>query len=230
MEQIPADLLRVYVPGRNLAEVLPNLRRTYCSTIAFEIEHISSHEQRVWLREHIEFGQVPARAHRRGPAPTPRATHQGRRHGALPARRIPRAEDVLPRRARRAGADARDADDHGRRRRHRRGGDGHVASRPARGGRARRQSLVRVDPQRLRAGVGAARDRSLRFDRRREVPHRRHRHLSHRERQGDPGPAAAKPEPPRGDRPGGRGVVPRGADAASRDDAAPRSDGGAARC
>jgi 2-oxoglutarate decarboxylase len=57
MEQIPADLLRVYVPGRNLAEVLPNLRRTYCGTIAFEIEHISSHEQRVWLREHIESGR-----------------------------------------------------------------------------------------------------------------------------------------------------------------------------
>jgi 2-oxoglutarate decarboxylase len=57
MEQIPADLLRVYVPGRNLAEVLPNLRATYCSTIAFEIEHISSHEQRVWLREHIESGK-----------------------------------------------------------------------------------------------------------------------------------------------------------------------------
>jgi 2-oxoglutarate dehydrogenase E1 component len=56
MEQIPADLLRVYVPGRTLAEVLPNLRSTYCSTIAFEIEHLSSHEQRVWLREHIESG------------------------------------------------------------------------------------------------------------------------------------------------------------------------------
>ncbi|HSP65275.1 MAG TPA: multifunctional oxoglutarate decarboxylase/oxoglutarate dehydrogenase thiamine pyrophosphate-binding subunit/dihydrolipoyllysine-residue succinyltransferase subunit, partial [Candidatus Deferrimicrobium sp.] len=56
MEQIPAELLRVYVPGRNLAEVLPNLRRTYCGTIAYEIEHIASHEQRVWLREHIESG------------------------------------------------------------------------------------------------------------------------------------------------------------------------------
>jgi 2-oxoglutarate dehydrogenase E1 component len=56
MEQIPADVLRVYVPGRNLAEVLPNLRRTYCGTIAYEIEHIASHEQRVWLREHIESG------------------------------------------------------------------------------------------------------------------------------------------------------------------------------
>jgi 2-oxoglutarate decarboxylase len=56
MEHIPADVLRVYVPGRNLAEVLPNLRRTYCGTIAYEIEHIASHEQRVWLREHIESG------------------------------------------------------------------------------------------------------------------------------------------------------------------------------
>ena len=56
MERIPADVLRVYVPGRNLAEVLPNLRQTYCGTIAYEIEHIASHEQRVWLREHIESG------------------------------------------------------------------------------------------------------------------------------------------------------------------------------
>ncbi|MHB8717967.1 MAG: multifunctional oxoglutarate decarboxylase/oxoglutarate dehydrogenase thiamine pyrophosphate-binding subunit/dihydrolipoyllysine-residue succinyltransferase subunit [Candidatus Dormibacteria bacterium] len=56
MEQIPADLLRVYVPGTTLADVLPNLRRTYCGTIAYEIEHIASHEQRVWLREHIESG------------------------------------------------------------------------------------------------------------------------------------------------------------------------------
>jgi 2-oxoglutarate dehydrogenase E1 component len=56
MAQIPADLLRVYVPGKTLAEVLPNLRRTYCGSIAYEIEHIASHEQRIWLREHIESG------------------------------------------------------------------------------------------------------------------------------------------------------------------------------
>ncbi|MFN2451859.1 MAG: multifunctional oxoglutarate decarboxylase/oxoglutarate dehydrogenase thiamine pyrophosphate-binding subunit/dihydrolipoyllysine-residue succinyltransferase subunit, partial [Candidatus Dormibacteria bacterium] len=56
MERVPADVLRTYVPGGNLAEILPNLRRTYCGAIAFEIEHISSHEQRVWLREHIESG------------------------------------------------------------------------------------------------------------------------------------------------------------------------------
>jgi 2-oxoglutarate dehydrogenase E1 component len=56
MAQIPADVLDVHVPGRTLAEVLPNLRRTYCGTVAFEIEHISSHEQRNWLREKIESG------------------------------------------------------------------------------------------------------------------------------------------------------------------------------
>jgi 2-oxoglutarate dehydrogenase E1 component len=54
MQAVPADVLRVYVPGITLADVLPRLRETYCSTIAYEIEHISSHEQRVWLREHIE--------------------------------------------------------------------------------------------------------------------------------------------------------------------------------
>jgi 2-oxoglutarate decarboxylase len=60
MDAIPADLLRVYVPGKTLADVLPALRRTYCGTIAFEIEHIASHEQRVWLREHIESGAYRA--------------------------------------------------------------------------------------------------------------------------------------------------------------------------
>jgi 2-oxoglutarate decarboxylase len=57
MQAVPADVLRVYVPGSNLAEILPRLRETYCGTIAYEIEHLSSHEQRVWLREHIELGK-----------------------------------------------------------------------------------------------------------------------------------------------------------------------------
>ncbi len=56
MAALPAGLLRVYVPGQSLAEVLPALRHTYCGTIAYEIEHIASHEQRLWLREHIELG------------------------------------------------------------------------------------------------------------------------------------------------------------------------------
>ncbi|MHB8532282.1 MAG: multifunctional oxoglutarate decarboxylase/oxoglutarate dehydrogenase thiamine pyrophosphate-binding subunit/dihydrolipoyllysine-residue succinyltransferase subunit, partial [Solirubrobacteraceae bacterium] len=56
MAQIPAKILRIYVPGATLADALPHLRETYCGTIAYEIEHIASHRQRVWLREHIESG------------------------------------------------------------------------------------------------------------------------------------------------------------------------------
>jgi 2-oxoglutarate decarboxylase len=56
MAQIPARILRMYVPGATLAEALPHLRETYCGTIAYEIEHISSHRQRTWLREQIESG------------------------------------------------------------------------------------------------------------------------------------------------------------------------------
>ncbi|MBD0290825.1 MAG: 2-oxoglutarate dehydrogenase E1 component [Thermoleophilia bacterium] len=55
--QIPARLLRLYCPGETLADVLPNLRATYCGTMAYEIEHISDHEQRVWLRRAIESGR-----------------------------------------------------------------------------------------------------------------------------------------------------------------------------
>jgi 2-oxoglutarate dehydrogenase E1 component len=56
MRQIPAKVLRVHVPGETLADALPHLRETYCGTIAYEIEHISNHEERVWLRTAIESG------------------------------------------------------------------------------------------------------------------------------------------------------------------------------
>ncbi len=56
MAQVPAEILRVAVPGTTLAEALPRMRQTYCGTIAYEIEHISSHEQRTWLRSQIESG------------------------------------------------------------------------------------------------------------------------------------------------------------------------------
>src|SRR5512146_2909805 len=55
--RIPASVLRVHVPGTTLAEVLPRLQETYCGTIAYEIEHISDHERRVWLRQAIESGR-----------------------------------------------------------------------------------------------------------------------------------------------------------------------------
>jgi len=54
---IPASVLRVKVPGTTLADVLPKLRETYSSTIAYEVEHISNTEQREWLRDVIESGK-----------------------------------------------------------------------------------------------------------------------------------------------------------------------------
>jgi len=57
MEQIPAHILRIQVPGATVAEALPHLRETYCGTIAYEIEHISDHQQRVWLRNRVESGK-----------------------------------------------------------------------------------------------------------------------------------------------------------------------------
>jgi 2-oxoglutarate dehydrogenase E1 component len=50
-------VLRLYVPGETLADTLPRLSDTYTGTIAYEIEHISDHEKRVWLRQAIESGK-----------------------------------------------------------------------------------------------------------------------------------------------------------------------------
>ncbi len=55
--RIPARYLRLYVPGETLADALPALRDTYTGTSAYEIEHISDHEERVWLRQAIESGR-----------------------------------------------------------------------------------------------------------------------------------------------------------------------------
>ncbi len=54
--RLPARIFQMYVPGATLADALPHLRETYCGTIAYEIEHIASHRQRVWLREQVESG------------------------------------------------------------------------------------------------------------------------------------------------------------------------------
>jgi 2-oxoglutarate decarboxylase len=64
MAQIPASILRIGVEGETLLEALPRMREAYCGTIAYQIEHLSSHQQRVWLREMIETG-----AHRKPLAP-----------------------------------------------------------------------------------------------------------------------------------------------------------------
>jgi 2-oxoglutarate decarboxylase len=56
MSQIPAEILRIGVEGETLLEVLPRMRAAYCGTMAYQIEHLSSHQQRMWLRDMIETG------------------------------------------------------------------------------------------------------------------------------------------------------------------------------
>jgi multifunctional 2-oxoglutarate metabolism enzyme len=56
MARIPSSVLRVHVRGDTLLQALPNLQATYCGTIAYQVEHIASHEERVWLRTSIESG------------------------------------------------------------------------------------------------------------------------------------------------------------------------------
>jgi 2-oxoglutarate dehydrogenase E1 component len=55
--RIPAGLLRLSVPGETLRETLPRLREVYTGSSAYEIEHISDHAERVWLRKAIESGR-----------------------------------------------------------------------------------------------------------------------------------------------------------------------------
>ncbi|TAM88151.1 multifunctional oxoglutarate decarboxylase/oxoglutarate dehydrogenase thiamine pyrophosphate-binding subunit/dihydrolipoyllysine-residue succinyltransferase subunit [bacterium] len=60
LDAVPASVLGGSLPGKTVGEALDRFKEIYSSTIAYEVEHISSHEQRAWLREQIESG-----AHRR---------------------------------------------------------------------------------------------------------------------------------------------------------------------
>ena len=65
MARIPASILRIGVEGETLLDALPRMRDAYCGTIAYQIEHLSSHQQRMWLREMIETGSHRAPLSRR---------------------------------------------------------------------------------------------------------------------------------------------------------------------
>ena len=54
LRAVPAAPLRTYVEGDTLGDVLERLGEIYCGPIAYEIEHLRSHRERIWLREAIE--------------------------------------------------------------------------------------------------------------------------------------------------------------------------------
>ena len=56
MRALPASVLRLSTPGDTLADALPRLREAYCGTMAYEMEHISTHAERTWLRQVVESG------------------------------------------------------------------------------------------------------------------------------------------------------------------------------
>ena len=56
MSQIPAEILRIGVEGETPARRAALHKEAYCGTMAYQIEHLSSHQQRMWLREMIETG------------------------------------------------------------------------------------------------------------------------------------------------------------------------------
>ncbi|MFM8889298.1 MAG: multifunctional oxoglutarate decarboxylase/oxoglutarate dehydrogenase thiamine pyrophosphate-binding subunit/dihydrolipoyllysine-residue succinyltransferase subunit [Solirubrobacterales bacterium] len=60
MSKIPASILRIGVPGETLLEALPRMKAAYTGKIGYQFEHISSHQQRVWMREKIETGAFAA--------------------------------------------------------------------------------------------------------------------------------------------------------------------------
>ncbi|MDI3339800.1 MAG: 2-oxoglutarate dehydrogenase E1 component, partial [Sphaerobacter sp.] len=43
--------------ARNAAEAIANLRRIYCGTIGYDIDHVQVSEEREWLQEAIESGR-----------------------------------------------------------------------------------------------------------------------------------------------------------------------------
>lgn len=60
MSRIPASILRIGVPGETLLEALPRMKAAYTGRIGYQFEHLSSHQQRVWMREKIETGAFSA--------------------------------------------------------------------------------------------------------------------------------------------------------------------------
>ena len=199
MAAIPSKVLRIAVPGRTLAESLPYLQATYCGTMAYEIEHISTHEERVWLREKIESG-----AYRQPMAAADQQRLLGRLTEVETLERFLHKAYLGHKRFSIEGVDMlvpmldltiERAADIGRPR----GGGRHGAPRPAQRAGAHRGTAIRDDLRRVRGGP-ACRGRATHArgrHGRREVPPWRRRRLRHAEGQGDHRHALPQPQSPR---------------------------------
>ncbi len=220
---IPAGVLRVKVPGNTLAEVLPHLKETYSSTIAYEIEHISNANQRVWLRDYIESGrnkikQSPQRQIEFLERLTQveafdryvRKTFLGQKtfSGEGLDVMVPMLEEMLDMLADDGVGDC---------------GSRYGASRTPQRDRARRQPSVRRSHDRVRSGAVPRQSRRRRRDGRRQVPSRRDRNVYDLEGKGDQGHAGSQSEPPGSGRSGRRRQRARVADRSLAWPALPRS-------
>ena len=211
MARIPASILRIGVEGETLLEALPRMREAYCGTIAYQIEHLSSHQQRMWLREMVETGahrQPLDREEKRAPAAAP---DRGLRVRALHREGLPRPEDVLDRGPRRRSCRCSTSSSTLAHRSRRRGGrDRHGPPRPAQRPRPQPRPLGRVDPGRVRGREGDRRGQGGRRDPPPAAPATSSTTTAHEgvyettRRRGDRGPPLPEPQPPRVRRPGRR--------------------------
>ena len=213
MARIPASILRIGVPGETLLEVLPRMREAYCGTIAYQFEHLSSHQQRTWLREMVETG-----AHRQ---PLDDEEKERLLHRLIDVFEFERFVEKAYLGQKIFTIEGLDAvvpmlDElvtlaH-------RGGAEEVVFGMAHRGRLSRprpqpRALGRVDPRRVRGrqadrGGEGGRGDPPRRHRRRQVPLRPPGGLRDQRRREDRRPPLPEPEPPRVRQPGGRGRDP----------------------
>ena len=66
LARIPACILGLYGGAETLADALPTLQATYCGSIAYEIEHISDHEERTGCARRSSPAATGSRSTRRG--------------------------------------------------------------------------------------------------------------------------------------------------------------------
>ena len=207
MARIPASILRIGVPGETLLEALPRMREAYCGTIGYQFEHLSSHQQRIWLREMIETG-----AHRQ-----PLADEEKQRllHRLIDVFQFERFLEKAYLGQKMFSIEGLDVVvpmlDEVVTLAHRAGAEEVVFGMAHRGrlsvlahnlGRSVESILAEFEgSKRLERGEGRGRDPARRH-RRRQVPLRPPRRLRDRDGREDLGPPLPEPEPPRVRRPG----------------------------